>query len=106
MEISWLTKLAIKFWPKQWLKHMAGQQKIDARKLDWVFKLFEGARIDFFPLNSGNGRGFMIVVDQKFSLWFYQDGDHFVFDGYEMGEYAPGKITVLDGLESIDFEKN
>jgi len=55
-------------------------------------------RIDFIPLR-GKSRGFIIIIDRKSALYFYQDGNHFVYDGYEMGEYDKGDVTVFDRLD-------
>ena len=52
-------------------------------------------RIDIVP-HVGTERGFRIILDGKTSLWFYQDGDHFKYDGFEMGEYEKGEVTVFD----------
>ena len=99
MKINRLTKLFIKFSPKGFLKYTARSQAINPSRLDYAEKLFRDCRrIDIQPL-SGSHRGFIIFLDNKFSLWFYQDGDHFVFDGYEMGEYDDGEVTVFDGLK-------
>ncbi|MEK7065330.1 MAG: hypothetical protein AAB963_02700 [Patescibacteria group bacterium] len=63
--------------------------------IPWHKKLI----LKFFPLQplSGNdGRGFIIFVDNKISFWFFQDGDHFKYDGFEMGEYGDGNVQVFD----------
>lgn len=52
-------------------------------------------RIDF-QLSKSNSRGLIIILDQKLSLYFYQNGGSFKFDGYEMGEYDKGEVTVFD----------
>jgi len=69
-------------------------------KLKKIFGLHEelakNKRVDISP-TSGGGRGFIIVLDQKTSFYFYQDGDHFIYDGCEMGEYEKGDVTVFDG---------
>lgn len=59
-------------------------------------EVFDGSRIDIFPVS--NGRGFILVIDCKTALFFYQDGDRFAYDGYEMGKYNKGDITVLDRI--------
>ena len=41
----------------------------------------------------------MLVIDQKDALYFYQDGDHFSYDGCEIGEYEKGEVTIFDNLE-------
>lgn len=98
-EVSWVTKLGMALWPKAWLRAVAARRGVDSRRLDWAAELFHDSRIDLFPLSSQRGRGFLVVIDSKLSLWFVQDGDHFVFDGHEMGEYSPGRVTIFDGMK-------
>lgn len=94
------TKLAIKTFPKLFLKFYASKQGINYKKIDWAEKLFRDCkRIDIEPL-SGPSRGFIIFLDNKFSLWFLQDGNHFAYDGFEMGEYENGEVTVFDNLNN------
>lgn len=100
MKINWLTKLYIKLFPKQFLKQAVKENKGNPQRIDYAEKLFAGCkRIDIKPL-SGNSRGFIITLDNNFSLWFFQDGDTFVYDGFETGEYTDGEITVFDGLKN------
>ena len=53
-------------------------------------------RIDIIPSCSGT-RGFQIILDKSTALYFNQDGDHFTYDGFEVGEYDGGEVTVFDG---------
>jgi len=55
-------------------------------------------RVDIFPTAAG-GRGFILVLDKKTALYFYQNGDHFIYDGFELGEYDGGDVTIFDGLK-------
>jgi len=97
LDISWKHRLALKFFPGMYMKYRAREIDVKPGKIDAAMKLFDDAkRIDLFPLSPKAGRGFLIILDQKFSLWFFQEGDHFKFDGYEMGEYEKGNVTVLD----------
>lgn len=68
-------------------------------KLQEVFSQTE--RIDFFPY-TGNERGFILVLDLETALFFNQDGDHFIYDGFEMGKYNKGKVTIFDDLKKED----
>ena len=91
------TKLLMRFSPKLFLRLAAKEQKVDYQDLEYAMELFGKAkRIDFQPLSGTSGRGLIITLDQKLSLWFFQDGDNFKFDGYEMGEYNKGEVTVFD----------
>lgn len=98
---SWFVRFLMRFAPKIFLRYAAGKQGLDDRKVKYAMKLFDGVeRIDITPLPSRSGRGFIVCLDSKLSLFFYQDGDHFYFDGLEMGEYDKGDVTVFDKLGS------
>ena len=61
--------------------------------------LFSGVgRVDIFPSMSAQ-RGFQIILNKSTALYFHQDGDHFVFDGSETGEYDGGDVTIFDKLK-------
>ena len=79
------------------MKQMAKKMDIENPLFDKFHGVFSQTnRIDIFPSGSGS-RGFMIVIDKKTALYFYQDGDHFIYDGFEMGEYEKGDVTIFDG---------
>ena len=40
----------------------------------------------------------MIVIDRSTALYFYQDSDHFKYDGFEIGEYEKGDVTIFDNF--------
>ncbi len=78
---------------------MARKQGLNSKKIKYADKLFRDTkRIDIQPLSGSDGRGFIIFLDNQLSLYFYQDGDHFYFDGFEIGEYDSGDVKVFDGL--------
>jgi len=82
------------------LRYVAKKQGIKSEKLDYAMKLFgESKRIDIHPLPSCSGRGFIITLDNKLSLFFYQDCDHFYYDGCEMGKYEKGNVTIFDNIQ-------
>ncbi len=100
LKINWFTKLMMRLTPRTFLKYATRQQGLDRKKIDYAMKLFgESKRIDIQPLSSRSGRGFVIYLDNKLSLHFYQDGDHFYYDGLEIGEYENGDVTVFDSLD-------
>ena len=100
LKINWFTKVLMRYAPKIFLRYAAEEQGVDYGDVDKAMKLFgEGKRIDFQPLSGVNGRGLIIFIDKKLSLWFFQDGDKFKFDGYEMGEYDKGEVTVFDKIK-------
>lgn len=100
LKINWFTKLMLRFAPRTFLKQFAKQQGLDEKKINYAAKLFSKSnRIDIQPLSSRNGRGFVIFLDNKLSLHFYQDGDHFYYDGPEIGDYKNGDVTVFDSID-------
>lgn len=70
-----------------------GIKNVVFEKIHEIFK--NSQRIDIFP-TAGNQRGFIIIIDQETAIYFYQNGDHFEYDGFEMGEYEKGKVTIFD----------
>ncbi|PIP26551.1 MAG: hypothetical protein CO140_00490 [Candidatus Moranbacteria bacterium CG_4_9_14_3_um_filter_40_7] len=82
------------------LKWKYGAKTEQAEKLHEIFS--QSRRIDLIPAK-GHGRGFKIIIDQKTALFFDQDGDKFVYDGWEAGEYEEkGKVTIFDDLKDAD----
>lgn len=59
--------------------------------------LSHAERVDFVSYDTGK-RGFALVLDQQVALHFSQDGDGFVYDGYDTGDFAKGDVTILDDL--------
>lgn len=99
-DAPWHMRLMMRIAPKIFIWYTARRQKLNPNKIDYAFKLFEGAkRIDIQSLPSRTGRGFVIYIDNELSLHFYQKGDTFYFDGFEMGEYENGDVQVFDNLE-------
>jgi len=106
LKINWFTKLLMRFAPKIFLRYAANEQGVKSQKIDYAMKLFgESKRIDIHPLPSRSGRGFIITLDNRLSLFFYQDGDHFYYDGCEMGEYEKGDVTVFDNIQDKNLNK-
>lgn len=97
LKISWYDKLLVKFFPVQFFNRQTKKMGIDDKLIDLSFELFQGKKIHIKPYRAGS-RGFIINLDNKFTLWFNQEGDHFVFDGFEIGEYDDGDVTVFDNL--------
>ena len=99
IKINWFTKFLMKYFPNLFMRKMAREMNIDYQKIDLAMNLFSDAkRIDIKILNEG-GRGFIIIIDQKLSLHFYQNGDTFYYDGHEIGEYERGDVTVFDKIK-------
>ena len=96
--ISWHRKLLMRFWPWAAFKLFAKELGIANPVFDKAHDFFSNVkRIDLYPTASTE-RGFILVLDLKTALYFYQDGDHFKYDGFEMGEYDKGDVTILDNI--------
>jgi len=99
MDVPWHIRLLMKYWPGMAMRVLAKKFNLGTPVFDKLHEVFAATeRIDFFPSESGS-RGFLIVLDGKTALYFNQDGDHFIYDGFEMGEYDKGDVTVLDKLK-------
>lgn len=96
--VGLLNRFLFKRWPSMAMRLFAKEIGIKNVVFHKAHELFYGVdRVDFFP--SHGDRGFVLVVDRKTALFFFQDGDHFEYDGFEMGEYTKGDVTVLDGIQ-------
>lgn len=94
--MKWLVKL----WPAMAMRVLARKCGYDSKLSEKAQDLFlETKTVELHPLTSSMGRGYSLVIDRKLALFFYQDGDHFVYDGYESGESNPGNVQVFDRLE-------
>jgi hypothetical protein len=96
-KVGWFTKLLLSIaipWGMGRLARELGGHGIElSKKADAFFGKTE--RVDVVPSRDGS-RGFQLVIDQALSLYFCQDGDHFVYDGFEMGAYEAGEVTIFD----------
>jgi len=97
LKLPWYEKLILKLFPWLFLKRHIKELGMSGEEIDLAEKLFRDRRIDIEPLGAGS-RGFIVSLDNKFTLWFYQNGDHFEYDGFEMGKYDNGDVTVFDKL--------
>ena len=93
-----LLNFALRYFPNLTIRFISIPH---SKEIDLAYALFgkkpNNKRIDFKPFREG--RGFYLVLDNSFSIWFNQDGDHFVYDGWEMGEYSKGDVTIFDKLK-------
>lgn len=97
-KISWLDKLFLKLWPNLEMRRMAKRMAVDNVMFNKLHEVFRGVKIiDIFPY-SGNNRGFILALDRQTALFFNQDGGHFEYDGFEMGQYNKGEVTIFDNL--------
>ncbi len=96
---SWFTRVLLRLWPVKGVRRLTREFGLDPELMERANDLFSKAkRIDIIPSVSGQ-RGFQIILDKSTALYFYQDGDHFVFDGSETGEYEGGDVTIFDNLK-------
>jgi hypothetical protein len=98
LPIPWHHRLALRFSHRLFFRLVMGDIGLENKLIDCSFELFENKRIDIFPLGASS-RGFLLVIDNKFSMWFYQKNDHFVYDGLEIGEYENGEVVIFDELK-------
>lgn len=100
-KVSWLTRtlLAIALpWGLGRLARELGGPGIEMSKQAHAL-LAKAERIDLIPSQS-DLRGFQLVVDNMLSLYFVQDGDHFIYDGFELGRpIEEGDVTIFDGMK-------
>lgn len=99
LKLSLWKRVLFKIWPQAIFKITTKETKIniDFYKLHKIFSKSE--KIDIF-LTGSNKRGFILVLNQQVSLFFYQDGDSFKYDGFEIGEYNKGDVTIFDSLSN------
>ncbi len=93
---GWWTRFLLKFNPITGIKRFNKQSGMENDIFEDAHEIFSKVgRIEIFPLPGGR-RGFILVLNQKTALFFHQDADHFKYDGFEMGEYAKGDVTIFD----------
>jgi len=99
VKINWFIKALLRCRPKFAIKLLVRQQGIRSLSFDKLHDILaKTERIDIFPYQDGS-RGFMIVLNKEVALYFNQGGDHFVYDGFEVGKYGGGDVTIFDGIE-------
>lgn len=99
LNIPWYKKFLFRFFPRLFMKLEARKMALDDGTIESAERLFgNDKKIHIQPLSGEDGRGFIIFVDNKISFWFFQDGGHFKYDGFEMGKYDDGNVQVFDGV--------
>jgi hypothetical protein len=97
VKVGLFTRLLLCFWPRYGIRRLTKACGFLTPDTCWKLHdiLASVGRVDIVPSKSGF-RGFSIVFDNLFALYFNQDGDHFAYDGYEFGDYDNGDVTVFD----------
>ena len=94
--VSWWTRFFLRIWPLKGIKLLTRELGLDSRHMEKANDLFlDVEQVDIIPLKFGE-RGFQIILDKSTALYFYQNGNHFVYDGSEVGEYDKGDVTIFD----------
>ena len=95
-KISWLDKGLMMLFPHAAIRRIGKKMGIENSPFEAAHLLFDGvARVDVLPL-AGDRRGFMLVLDRNTALYFYQEGDGFAYDGFELGEYRVGDVFIFE----------
>jgi hypothetical protein len=100
--LPWHRRLLLRFWPRMAMRIFSREIDADYSVLESINGALQGIEhVDIFPFSprEGGHRGFMLVLDRKMALYFYQDGESFRYDGYEMGEYDKGDVSVFDDMK-------
>lgn len=97
--IGWFTRFLLRVWPMAGIKVLARELGFDSKEMEKADELFSGKKINIIPLEGGT-RGFQIILDNSTALYFYQDGDQFVYDGTEVGMYDKGDVTIFDDIKN------
>ncbi len=94
---SWFTRFLLRFWPMAGMKKLAHELGFDSKEMGKANDLFfDVEKIDIVPLGGSGQRGFQMILNRNTALYFYQDGDHFKYDGSEVGKYEKGNVTIFD----------
>lgn len=100
VKINFFIRLLLYLKPNWAMRLLAKKQGIKNVIFEKIHEIFRNSkRIDIFPTAS-NERGFILIIDQQTAIYFYQDGDHFEYDGFEMGEYEKGEVTIFDNVRN------
>lgn len=94
--VDFWTRFLLRVLPLQGIRRLSRRLGVDPDVADKAQALFGNVEmVDVVPLRSGR-RGFQLILDHSTALYFYQDGNHFKYDGFEMGEYGGGDVTIFD----------
>ena len=102
VKLSRFSSVLSRYFPNWFTRRLVRKLGTSSENIDLADELFRGKELDIKPRNTG--RGFMLIVDKHFSLWFRQDGDHFIYDGWEAGEYSRGDVTLFDAMRRSKLE--
>ncbi|TSC89212.1 MAG: hypothetical protein G01um10143_593 [Parcubacteria group bacterium Gr01-1014_3] len=94
--VSWWTRVLLRVSPLRGVKRLSRELGVNSDVANQASEFFQATeRIDIIPSKSGL-RGFQLIIDGSTALYFHQDGDHFIYGGWETGKYEKGEVTVFD----------
>lgn len=78
--------------PAEAWRFVAADQGLNPDVVDTAQTLFgDATRIDLITMHTSK-KGFILIINQRLSLWFYKRGTGYVYDGHEIGPYDQGKL--------------
>lgn len=78
--------------PTEAFRFVAADEGLDLGIVDHAESIFRKVRrIDLVKMHPA-AKGFIIILDQRLSLWFFKRGDSFSYDGFEIGPYGRGRL--------------
>lgn len=84
--------------PAAGFEFMASQNGLPASWPTQLQGIFDQAkRIDIIPMDNADHQGFIIILNQALSLWFYRKGNEYRYDGFEIGPYDQGSLDPAHG---------
>lgn len=98
--VSFWTRFLLRISMTRGVRSLSKKLGLDYDIADKAHDLFENIKkIDVVPLKSSQ-RGFQLILNRSTALYFYQEDDHFKYDGFEIGEYDKvGNVTIFDNLK-------
>lgn len=91
--MNWIDSILQHLLPGLWIKRVCRKMGISKSPLELHQALSEFEHVYVIPSKSGI-RGFRLVLDDEIALYFFQNDDHFEYDGWEVGKYNKGKSTL------------
>lgn len=99
LELDWWTRMLFILSPFRALCRVAEKMGVSPDIAMMAHDLFVDVKCVEIARTASDQRGFILTINRNTALYFYQDGDHFAYDGFEMGTYDPGDVQVFDRIE-------